>query len=426
MQYSFIKHLIDGIWMIHPSAASAWLPVYQGAFSGLELSPEAEPENSVPYMVSVESKRRIDTTGNQEPDKTEKQIFVASLRGVVLKHDAACGPVGTRTIAQRLLNADKQENIIGHILITESGGGLGAAVPELAEAIHSLEKPILAWVDGISASAAYYINSYCNHIMASRESDQIGCIGTLVTLEGYPKYSKLPDGKVIARIYADGADEKNEEYEQALEGNFKPIKERVLNPHNEKFKSDVKANRAGALAEHVKGRTYNASEVLGTLIDSIGSLEDAVQKIIEISKTNNDTNPKPHNSKTMPDLINLNQIESIRDFALVDDQASFNSQQLDEIEQRLSQGATASARVSELEGSVTSLTKEKETLKNELQQKDARVLELENALEAATKDGAADKSASALKDTDAAGSTVVVDEFQAAKTFCENHLKNHK
>lgn len=426
MQYSFIRHIIDGIWMIHPSAASAWLPVYQGAFSGLELSPEAEPENSVPYMVSVASKGISNTTGNHDSNKAEKQIFVASLRGVVLKHDAACGPVGTRTIAQRLLAADKQENIIGHILITESGGGLGAAVPELAEAIISLEKPILAWVDGISASAAYYINSYCDYIMASRESDQIGCIGTLVTLEGYPKYSKLPDGKVIARIYADGADEKNEEYEQALEGNFKPIKERVLNPHNEKFKSDVKANRAGALPEHVKGRTYNASEVLGTLIDSIGSLEDAIQKVIEISKTNNDTNPKPHNSKTMPELTNLNQIESIRDFALVDGQASFNTQQLDEIEQRLAEGATASARVTELDGSVTSLTKEKDTLKEELQQKDARVLELENALEAATKDGAADKSATALKDTDGAGSTTVVDEFQAAKTFCENHLKNHK
>lgn len=421
MQYSFIKHLIDGIWMIHPSAASAWLPVYEGAFAGLELSQEDEPENSIPYTISAKG---FDSPGN----KSEQKVFVASLRGVVLKHDATCGPVGTRSIAQRLLEADKQEDIIGHILITESGGGLSSAVPEMADAIAKLQKPILAWIDGISASAAYYINSYCNHIMASRETDQVGCIGTLVTLEGYPRYSKLPDGKVIARIYADGADEKNEEYEQALEGNFKAIKERVLNPHNEKFKSDVKANRAGALPEHLKGRTFNASQVLGTLIDSIGSLEDAVQKVIELAGTSKrtETPHNKHNTTTMPNLTNLNQIDSIRDFAMVDGQASFNEQQLSDIEQRLSDGVEASQRLAEHQNTVTELTKEKETMTQELGQKTARITELESALELATKDGAADTSATVIKETDASGSATVVDEFQQAKEFCENHLKNHR
>lgn len=421
MQYSFIKHLIDGIWMIHPSAASAWLPVYEGAFAGLELSQEEEPENSIPYTINAKG---FDTPGS----KSEQKVFVASLRGVVLKHDATCGPVGTRSIAQRLMAADKQEDVIGHILVTESGGGLSSAVPELSDAIATLQKPIVAWIDGISASAAYYINSYCNHIMASRETDQVGCIGTLVTLEGYPSYSKLPDGKVIARIYADGADEKNEEYEQALEGNFKAIKERVLNPHNEKFKNDVKANRAGALPEHLKGRTFSASQVVGTLIDSIGSLEDAVQKVIELAGTSKktETPPNKHNTTTMPNLTNLNQIESIKDFAMVDGQASFNEQQLSDIEQRLSEGAEASRNLAEQQSTVSTLTKEKETLTQELGQKNTRINELEAALQEATKDGAADTSAVATKDTDASGSVTVVDEFQQAKEFCENHLKNHR
>jgi protease-4 len=367
---------------------------------------------------------QVAETGNT----TEKQVFVTSLRGVVLKHDATCGPVGTRSIAQRLMAADKQEDIIGHILVTESGGGLSSAVPELSDAIATLQKPIVAWIDGISASAAYYINSYCNHIMASRETDQVGCIGTLVTLEGYPRYSKLPDGKVIARIYADGADEKNEEYEQALEGNFKAIKERVLNPHNEKFKNDVKANRAGALPEHLKGRTFNASQVVGTLIDSIGSLEDAVQKVIELAGTSKktETPPNKHNTTTMPNLTNLNQIESIKDFAMVDGQASFNEQQLSDIEQRLSEGAEASRNLAEQQNTVSTLTKEKETLTQELGEKNSRINELEAALQEATKDGAADTSAVATKDTDASGSVTVVDEFQQAKEFCENHLKNHR
>lgn len=423
MQYSFIKHLIDGIWMIHPSAASAWMPVYEGAFAGLELSQEDEPENSVPYCISAQT-MQVAETGKT----TEKQVFVASLRGVVLKHDATCGPVGTRTIAQRLKQADKQENIIGHILITESGGGLSSAVPELAEAISSLQKPIIAWIDGISASAAYYINSYCNHIMASRDTDQVGCIGTLITLEGYPKYSKLPDGKVIARIYADGAEEKNEEYEQALEGNFKAIKERVLNPHNEKFKSDVKANRKGAMVEHLKGRTYNAGDVIGTLIDSVGSIGDAVQKVIELAeaKGSKKINPNKHNTQTMPKLNYLNEIESIRDFILVDGQASFNEQQLSDIDQRLSEGAIASGKVDELQSSNNKLTDENSNLTKQLEEKETRINELEAALQEATKDGAADTTSTARKESDAQGTTEQVDEFLEAKKFCENHLKNNR
>lgn len=425
MQYSFVKQLIDGVWMIHPSAASAWLPVFQGALSGLEFIPEQEPANSIPYMISASAEDRAD---NKDASDNQKQIYVTSLRGVVLKHDAMCGPVGTRTIAQRLLAADRQENIIGHILVTESGGGLGAAVPELADAIASLDKPIVAWVDGMTASAAYYINSYCNHIMASRASDQVGCIGTLINLEGYPKFSKLQDGKIIARIYADGSDEKNEEYEAALEGNFKLIKERVLNPHNDKFKNDIKSNREKVLPEHLRGRTYNASEVIGSLVDSIGSFEDAIQKVIELSQyaLDHDTDKKPNNSNTMPELTNLNAIESIRDFALVDNQASFNMDQLKDMEQKLSEGATAAQRVTELEGQATKQTEEINALSITIQQRDTRITELETALQAATSNGAAGETASIIKPTDGNHASEVRDEFQEAKTFCENHLKNHK
>lgn len=409
--------------MIHPNTASAWLPLFQGALTGLNFEREAEPESCVPYMISCDNGERV--KDGQSASMDNKQIYVTSLRGVVLKHDAPCGPVGTRTIAQRLLDADKQKNVIGHILVTESGGGLAAAVPELSEAMGRLSKPIVAWVDGMSASAAYYINSYCQHIMASRETDQIGCIGTMITFEGYPRLTTMQDGKVIARIYADGATEKNDEYESALEGNFKLIKERVLNPHNDKFVADIKNNRTGVLPEHLKGRTYNASEVLGTLVDSIGSLGDAVQKVMELSNaTVEEVISKPNNSKKMPELKNLNAIGSLRDFVVTDGQTSFNEAQLSDIEDTLATGAAAAAQVTTLTNQNTALAGEKTTLTGDLQKKETRISELETALEAAT-NGAADTSATIVKDTDGKNATDVKDEFASAKEFCLTHLKNH-
>lgn len=423
MQYSFVKSLLESSWLIHPGAASAYFPLLKGALSGLSFEKETEPENSIPFLVSVSTNRVIpfsdpdDLSFSREGDQF---VFVLNLRGAILKHDAMCGPRGTRTLASRLSRMDKEANVIGHIIVTESGGGMGAAVPEMADAIQALTKPAIAWIDGMSASAAYYINSYCSHIMASRGTDQVGCIGTLIQLQGYPKYAKLDDGSVVARIYADSATEKNDEYEAALEGNFTLIKERILNPHNEQFRNDVMTNRSGVLDEHLKGRTFNASDVVGTLIDSIGSFNDAVDLVISLAKpsTSAISNSKNHNSKQMNELTNLNNIQSISGFEVVDGHASFNEEQLTDINQELANGAQATARVAELE-------QQNNTLSGTVTQRETRITELENALANALGDSA-DDSAGIGNETDGGGSNDSEDSFSSAKTFCENHLKKVK
>lgn len=438
MQYSFIKSLLDSSWMIHPQAASLYYPLLKGALSGLEFSQEKEPAESIPYLVSVSNSTVIpfsdpeDLTYSKEGDQF---VFVLNMKGPILKHDAYCGPRGTRTLASRLARMDKDPKVIGHIIVTESGGGQAAAVPEIAEVIETLSKPIVAWIDGISASAAYYINSYCDHIMASRSADQVGCIGTLIQIQGYPKYARLDDGSVVARIYADNATEKNDEYEQALEGNFQLIKERILNPHNEQFLTDVKINRPNVEDSHLKGRTFMAKDVLGTLIDSIGTFNEAVDKVKELSTANNTTEPVQssqssqssqvsQSSQNQPKNITnmkfpqLNGIKPISGFEMVDGYASFNDEQLSEIESALVAGSQAIARAQTLDGQIA-------TLNSSITEKDSRITELESSLAAALGDNA-DSSAVVNNQTDAGSASTEVDEFDSARQYCQNHLKKVK
>jgi protease-4 len=359
----------------------------------------------------------------------EKFVLVTTLRGVVLKHDAECGPRGTRTLANRMKQGDKDPQVIGHLFINESGGGMASAVPEMSDAIKSLTKPIVGLIDGISASASYYMIVYTQHIMASRESDLVGCIGVLMETEGFPKYSKLPDGRVRARIYADGSEEKNDEYEAALEGNFTLIKERMLNPLCEQFKADVKTNRPAVVDSQLKGRTYKASEVVGTLIDSIGTFEDAVAKVIELAnlpqgpKVNSS---KPQNIKTMNELKNLNAIASVKDFEVLDGHASFNEGQLEDIEAALVVGAQASEKVTQLEADKTTLTETVSANETAISAKDARITELETNLAAATGQGAADDSSIAPIESDNGGKPGKVDAFADSMAYCENHLKKNQ
>lgn len=415
--------------MINPSAASAYYPLLKGALSGLEFAQEAEPEDSVPFIIDSSGiARPIENLWDIE-DPNEQYVFVSVLRGVVLKHDAMCGPRGMRTLAQRMLKADNNRQVVGHLLVTESGGGMAAAVPEMSDAIKSLTKPVVAWIDGMSASAAYYINSYCQHIMASRATDEVGCIGVMIQFQGLPKYAKLEDGTIAVRVYADGSEEKNLEFENALEGNFTLIKERMLNPHCEQFKADVRVNRKNVTEEQLKGLTFKASDVVGSLIDSIGTFEDAVAKVIELASVVQplkENSSKPQNTKTMSSLKNLNQIASVKDFVITEGQASFNEGQLQDIEAALVVGAQASEKVTQLEAEKTTLTETVSANEAAISAKDARITELETNLAAATGQGAADEGSNIIKLTDGKYKSEPEDEFANAKQFCENHLKNSR
>ena len=417
MQYQFIRSIVESVWMISPGAASAYYPLLRGIFSGMEFSEEVEPAENMAYRVNVGA--------SSDESLESQQVNIVPMRGTIFKHDAMCGPVGTRTLASRLRDADKDPAVIGHIIVTESGGGQAAGVPEMADAIRSLKKPVIAWIDGMSASAAYYINSYCAHIMASRPTDEVGCIGTLIQLHGLPRFGKMEDGSIVARIYADGADEKNIEYEKALDGDFKLIKERLLNPHNEQFKADVMTNRPTVKDDQLTGRTYPASEIVGTLIDSIGTLNDAIQKVVELSKAagKKDTNSKTNNSKKMNELINLNAIASIKDFVLVEGSASFNEEQLQDIEATLESGRQAVERATQLEAEVQTLTDKVSEQETNLSAKDARIAELEAVIPT---EKPAENNLQVNKPTDGSGSLSKVNSFADVMETCENHLKQYQ
>jgi protease-4 len=337
MQYSFLRELVTSAWQVDAITAQIYAPVLRGVFNGLHFEREEPDSKYLPYQVAV-TQQPNGSTAQQPNDSTPKRIYVQPMRGIMMKHSTMSGITGTRSMAANLLRADKEKEVIGHILLIESGGGQVAAVPELSDAIKELSKPIVAFVDGCMCSAAMYVGSYCKQIIASHDTDSIGCIGTMIELSGFPKFNKEPDGFTSVRIYADRASEKNDDYETALTGDFKLVKERVLNPHNEQFIADIRANRPNVKDEHLKGRTFRASEVVGTLIDSIGAFETAIQSVVELS---NSTTQQFNNSTMKSKLTALVALLAVTELVIEDGQTSLNEQQLEAIENALAAGNTA-------------------------------------------------------------------------------------
>ena len=331
-----------------------------------------------------------------------KQISVVRLEGVMMRDEAWCEP-GTRDIAKWLRQGDADPRVLANIVLIDSGGGAADSVKDLADAITACQKPVLAFCDGDMCSAAYYAGCYADHIMANDGRNRVGCIGTMVQLVGYPAKAKDENGYTRLRIYADGSEDKNSEYEQALEGNFELIKRNVLNPLAEDFRNDVKTRRPSTTDEQRKGRTFYAQDVVGTLIDSIGSLKDAVKQALDLS-TNTISEMKGHE--------NLQSLDTCRDLQMVDGYVSLNGEQLAEIDNALGELNTEKAlnkshsdtiaeqltTINELtaerdelkpkaeqleakETEIASLTQERDNLRTENAKKDARIAELEKALD---------------------------------------------
>ena len=183
---------LKGPWMIDPMSAETMLPVLRSVLHGFTVSMEA-PE-------TVSEKLPM-AKGASSSGGVQKKIHILHLEGTMMRYDY-CGSPGSKSLAAMLRKADKEEDVIGHIIVADSGGGNAASVHDLSEAILSCTKPVVGFVDGTAASACIYALSYCSSIIAHQPMNMIGCVGTMIELSGYAKFRRGEDGTLYARIYA--------------------------------------------------------------------------------------------------------------------------------------------------------------------------------------------------------------------------------
>lgn len=281
MNFKLAREIYGSPWYMDLVSLPALSALLKELNSGREIS---ERCNEM-YVISMKSKDDYRVVDSEDFEDEKNLIAVHELNGAITKNGGASSD-GTLQIAARMMMMDKMENVVGHILSVESGGGSVDAIPVMGDAIKSLTKPIVTHISGIGASAAIYISSFTPYIIAERETDKIGSIGTMIELEAMPKIAEnKTTGERSVRIYATKSTHKNADFEAAInDHNFTPIIENVLDPHNERFINDMKANRPNVRKAELTGKIFEASEVVGTLIDEIGSFEVAVNKVLSMSE----------------------------------------------------------------------------------------------------------------------------------------------
>lgn len=211
-------------------------------------------------------------------------ISVLRIDAPIAKYDY-CGSPGSQTMQQLLDSMQADPTVKAIVLRIDSPGGQVDGTEALANTVKSMKKPVVAFTDGMMASAAYWIGSSAKEIISSGYNngfnETIGSIGTMAMWADYSKQLEN-DGVTVHTVFATDSVDKWADFRKANAGDYTDLIKQ-LDGLNATFLNAVKDNRGAKLdlnKENVlTGKTYNSKEALRYgLIDRIGTLDYAVRR----------------------------------------------------------------------------------------------------------------------------------------------------
>jgi len=299
-----LAEILSGAWLISKERSTAYASILLSMLKGesfSEVDSAIARERNRSYVIGAmgDQPQRF---GFADTNIPVGSVAIIPIRSEILKYDQPCGPRGSQSILNDVKSADQNPNIKSILLVVDSPGGQVTGTDLLAEAICNSTTPVVAYIEGMAASAAYWIISGASKIIASSDLDRIGSIGTMLMVEDLQPALEA-QGVKFHEIYASLSVDKNVDFNHVLDGKYESYQKNVLDVINSKFLSSIKANRSAVDDSTLTGKMYFAPEAIALgLVDEIGSLEYAITVAAALSpvttvlsiemQTNNPNNMK--------------------------------------------------------------------------------------------------------------------------------------
>lgn len=267
MNYLLASAIYKGVWAIDPAYVQAQLPVLNSFLSG-ETIVFGEP---VAFQTRIQESER----GN---------VAIVPIKDVLMKNDTI-SHTGTSTIGKTIQMLDKSPDIDGIVLDIDSPGGQVDGSQNLHDIIKNVTKPVVAFGNGLMASAAYWVGSAADKVILGSETTIVGSVGSMLTLNDLRNWKNFKGIKFL-EVYASKSTEKNKEFRDLLDGNPETIQKNLLDPMNEVFHSAVKSNRPIASEDVFAGKAFiGEAAIKNGIADEIGSIDTAINSIYELQNT---------------------------------------------------------------------------------------------------------------------------------------------
>lgn len=220
------------------------------------------------------------------------QVVVIPIMDTMSRYGDYCG-WGSEDMAAWIAEANADGSVSGIVLEINSPGGDVDGTEMLGNAVKNSQKPVVAWVAGMAASAAYWVASQAREIVAESEvATRVGSIGVLAMhVDASAALEK--EGYKVTIIRSDGSEDK------ALFNSVEPLGEDIvtntkaeLNQIRSQFIDIVKAGRPGIANDVFSGKMFSGKDAKKRkMVDRFGSLSDAVRRADLLARI-----PKPSNS----------------------------------------------------------------------------------------------------------------------------------
>lgn len=175
----FLNWVVSHKWAMEESSAQYYLGVLE---SIVKRKIENLPLDKA--AIQAETGKPLDNTYGVE---MRDGVAVIDVDGPIFKRadmfDMMSGATSTEMMAQDLKDCLDDKKVKAILFNFNSPGGEAAGTNEFAEMIFQArgKKPIVAYVDGMAASAAYWMASACDEIVVDELGD-VGSIGTVLTI----------------------------------------------------------------------------------------------------------------------------------------------------------------------------------------------------------------------------------------------------
>lgn len=226
---------------------------------------------------------------DDSPMSIENGVAVIGINGVMTKNASffsrMTGGFGSSDIARAVKQAASDPNVKAIMLRIDSPGGTVDGTAELADAVAEAResKQIVAQVDGLAASAAYWVASQA-HAIYSHRTDMVGSIGTRIMLYDY---SRLFQNAGIEAVPIDTGPYKSAgAFGAEITADQRAYFQEIVDKTNAEFAMAVKAGR-GMTDEQFKavgdGRVFVAKDA--KKLGLINGVQDSQKTLAGLQKS---------------------------------------------------------------------------------------------------------------------------------------------
>lgn len=283
MSFSTLSAILRGRWLIDKQWAESQLPLVLSLLNGNPVSFVDRTGNEQveqPFVIDPKTMQRYEWKGGNNPNIPENSVGIIPISGPITKYNGDCDEPGAIQRSSWLQQMNRRANINSVVLLMDTPGGEARAANTMVSTIKRFSKPILSFVDGMSASLGMWLTAATDETYVSSKMDEVGSVGSYVMLADFKGYFESK-GVKIHEIYAPQSKDKNKDYRDAMAGDYSQV-EKDLEVHVDEFISFIKTSRPQSAAyekEWGTGKMFYAADAqkMG-LIDGVKSFGQVISK----------------------------------------------------------------------------------------------------------------------------------------------------